>query len=262
MLGFSAGFSVDCAAAGFERAAMGRAVDSAGQSADHDEATRGEFKAQPLGHPQPRFASRACTDHRYAGRVVGLEQTARDQVGRRVGDLLKVGRILVVGPSHQPRAQARQLAQLLLQRREVVETGDRGGDFTPDPGRGDLIFGGFENLLGGAETLEEQAAATWRVPSDEDIVIERCRDELGDWRICVLTPYGTRVHAPWCMAAMSRLSSEIGLEAESMWSDDGFVIRLPDTEEPIDSDFLLPAVAEFKDLVLRQLGSTSLPGRR
>ncbi len=112
-----------------------------------------------------------------------------------------------------------------------------------------------ENLL---RYLEDQRLATQRVPSDQDILIERVRDELGDWRICVLTPFGTRVHAPWCMAVMARLSSEMGLEAESMWSDDGFVIRLPETEEPIASDLLLPAVKEFKDLVLRQLGSTSL----
>ena len=58
-----------------------------------------------------------------------------------------------------------------------------------------------ENLI---RYLEEQATATERVPSDEDVLIERCRDELGDWRICVLTPYGTRVHAPWCMAVTSK----------------------------------------------------------
>jgi ATP-dependent Lhr-like helicase len=112
-----------------------------------------------------------------------------------------------------------------------------------------------ENLL---RYLEDQRQATQRVPSDEDIVIERCRDELGDWRICVLTPFGSRVHAPWCMAAMAKLRDERGLEAESMWSDDGFVIRLPETEEPVDSEYLIPVLTEFRDLVLRQLGSTSL----
>jgi ATP-dependent Lhr-like helicase len=112
-----------------------------------------------------------------------------------------------------------------------------------------------ENLL---RYLEDQRAATQRVPSDEDIVIERCRDELGDWRICVLTPFGSRVHAPWCMAAMAKLRDELGLEPESMWSDDGFVIRLPETDEPVDSEYLIPTIAEFRDLVLRQLGSTSL----
>jgi ATP-dependent Lhr-like helicase len=112
-----------------------------------------------------------------------------------------------------------------------------------------------ENLL---RYLEDQRLATERVPNDEDIVIERCRDELGDWRICVLTPFGSPVHAPWCMAAMAKLREERGLEAESMWTDDGFVLRLPETEEPIDAEYLLPAVAEFRNLVLRQLNSTSL----
>src|SRR5207302_974115 len=106
--------------------------------------------------------------------------------------------------------------------------------------------------------LEEQRAATERVPSDRDILIERCRDELGDWRLCVLTPFGSRVHAPWCMAVTSRLRAERGVEAESMWSDDGLVIRLPESEDVLDAEMLIPRSAELKDLVLRQLGSTSL----
>jgi ATP-dependent helicase Lhr and Lhr-like helicase len=112
-----------------------------------------------------------------------------------------------------------------------------------------------ENLI---RYLEEQATATERVPSDEDVLIERCRDELGDWRICVLTPFGTRVHAPWCMAVTSKLRAERGIEAESMWSDDGFVLRLPENEEPLDASWLVPSPAELRELVLRQLGSTSV----
>ncbi|MBV9670625.1 MAG: DEAD/DEAH box helicase [Acidobacteriales bacterium] len=112
-----------------------------------------------------------------------------------------------------------------------------------------------ENLLA---YLEEQRAATERVPSDRDILIERCRDELGDWRLCVLSPFGSRVHAPWCMAVTARLRAERGLEAESMWSDDGFVIRLPESEDALDSEALLPRSTELRDLLLRQLGSTSL----
>jgi ATP-dependent Lhr-like helicase len=112
-----------------------------------------------------------------------------------------------------------------------------------------------ENLL---RYIEEQAAATERVPSDEDIVIEVCRDELGDRRVCVLTPFGTRVHAPWCMAVTGRMRAERGWEVETMWTDDGFVIRLPDNEEALDTELLLPAPGELKDLVMRQLGSSSL----
>ncbi len=112
-----------------------------------------------------------------------------------------------------------------------------------------------ENLL---KYLEDQVAATTRIPSDEDIVIETCRDEMGDRRVCVLTPFGTAVHAPWCMAVTSKLRAERGLEIESMWSNDGFVLRVPDSDDAISAEDLLPSPAEFKDLVLRQLGSTSL----
>jgi len=112
-----------------------------------------------------------------------------------------------------------------------------------------------ENLL---RYLEEQAAATQRVPSDEDILLEICRDEIGDRRACVLTPFGSRVHAPWCMAVTAKLRAERGLEVESMWSDDGFVLRVPDSDASLDVEDFVLSPAELKDLVLRQLGSTSL----
>jgi ATP-dependent Lhr-like helicase len=112
-----------------------------------------------------------------------------------------------------------------------------------------------ENLL---RYLEEQVAATQRVPSDEDIVLEICRDELGDRRVCVLTPFGSRVHAPWCMAVTAKLRGERGMEVESMWSDDGFVLRLPDSEAAVEIEDFVLSPAEFRELVLRQLGSTSL----
>jgi ATP-dependent Lhr-like helicase len=112
-----------------------------------------------------------------------------------------------------------------------------------------------ENLL---RYLEDQVAATQRVPSDEDVVMEICRDELGDRRVCVLTPFGSRVHAPWCMAVTAKLRAERGMEVESMWSDDGFVLRLPDSEAALDIEDFVLSPAEFRELVLRQLGSTSL----
>jgi len=112
-----------------------------------------------------------------------------------------------------------------------------------------------ENLL---RYLEEQAAATQRVPSDTDLVIEICRDELRDRRVCVLTPFGSRVHAPWCMAVTAKLRAERNLEVESLWSDDGFILRIPDNDDPIDSSLLLPSATEFRELVIRQLGSSSV----
>ena len=66
-----------------------------------------------------------------------------------------------------------------------------------------------------------------QVPDDRTIVIERCRDELGDWRVCVLTPFGSRIHMPWAMAVSARIRAAGGPEVETMWGDDGFVLRFP-----------------------------------
>ncbi len=119
----------------------------------------------------------------------------------------------------------------------------------------DLDPGAAENLL---QFLSDQEASTGMVPDDRTIVIERCRDELGDWRVCVLTPFGSRIHIPWAMAVAARIRSAAGPEVETLWGDDGFVLRFPDTEEPPDSDWFLVESAEAMDLVLRQLGSTAL----
>ena len=112
-----------------------------------------------------------------------------------------------------------------------------------------------ENVL---RYLEDQRDATHEIPSDQQIIIEVCRDEMGDRRVCVLTPFGSRVHAPWCMAVTAKLRDELGWEVESMWTDDGYVLRLPENEAPIESSMLLPTPVEMKELVLRQLGSTSM----
>ena len=119
----------------------------------------------------------------------------------------------------------------------------------------DLDPGAAENLL---QFLADQEAATGSVPDDRTIVIERCRDELGDWRVCVLTPFGTRIHIPWAMAVSARIRAAGGPEVETLWGDDGFVLRFPDTDEPPDPDWFLVESAEAMQMVLRQLGSTAL----
>jgi len=106
--------------------------------------------------------------------------------------------------------------------------------------------------------LDEQQAAVGAVPDDRTIVIERSRDDLGDWRVAVLSPLGSRVHAPWAMAASARLRDEAGVDVEVMWSDDGFVIRYPDGERLPDTSLLLPDPDEVERLVVRQLGSTAM----
>jgi ATP-dependent Lhr-like helicase len=111
-----------------------------------------------------------------------------------------------------------------------------------------------ENVL---RYLADQELATGQVPDDRTIVIERVRDELGDWRVCVLTPFGSKVHAPWAMAATAKLKGA-GNDVETMWGEDGFVLRFPDTDAPPDTDALLMEPEEAAQLVMAQLGSTAL----
>ena len=111
------------------------------------------------------------------------------------------------------------------------------------------------NLL---KYLDDQHAATGAVPDDRTILIEQSRDDLGDWRVAVLTPLGSRIHAPWAMAATARIRDEAGIDVEVMWSDDGFVVRYPDGERPPDASLLIPDPDEVERLVVRQLGSTAM----
>ncbi len=84
-----------------------------------------------------------------------------------------------------------------------------------------------ENLLAYLEDEREVAGA---LPTDRRVVVERFRDELGDWRLCLLTPFGGRVHAPWALALETRLAERLGAEVQTIWSDDGIAIRLPDAD--------------------------------
>ena len=78
------------------------------------------------------------------------------------------------------------------------------------------------------EFIGEQVEATGYVPHDRQIVVERFRDEIGDWRIVILSPFGAQVHAPWGMALQHSLTERLGLDFEIQWSDDGIIMRLPE----------------------------------
>jgi ATP-dependent Lhr-like helicase len=119
----------------------------------------------------------------------------------------------------------------------------------------DLDARAAENLL---QYLRDQAAATKVVPDATSILVERVRDELGDWRVCVLSPRGGRIHAPWAMAVAAKIREERGIDVETLWGDDGFVVRFPDVDEPPDVRLLLPDPDEVQALVVRQLGATAL----
>src|ERR671911_1514735 len=112
-----------------------------------------------------------------------------------------------------------------------------------------------QNLL---TFLREQEAATGALPSDRTIVVERFRDEIGDWRLCILTPFGGRVHAPWSLALATRLRESLGLEVNSIWSDDGIALHLPDADAPPPVDDVLIDPGELDDLVVSELGGTAL----
>jgi len=115
------------------------------------------------------------------------------------------------------------------------------------------------NLL---DYLREQQAATGVVPSDRTIVIERFRDEIGDWRLCILSPFGGRVHAAWGLALSARIRDRFGLESDAIWSDDGIIVHLPDADEPPGSELVLIDPDEVEDAVVGELGGSALFGAR
>ncbi|HEX8204906.1 MAG TPA: DEAD/DEAH box helicase, partial [Solirubrobacteraceae bacterium] len=110
--------------------------------------------------------------------------------------------------------------------------------------------------------LREQQEVTRVVPSDRTIVVERFRDEIGDWRLCVLSPYGGRVHAAWGLALSARLRDELGLESDAIWSDDGIIVHLPDADEPPGADLVLLDPDELEDMVVAELSGSALFGAR
>jgi ATP-dependent helicase Lhr and Lhr-like helicase len=123
----------------------------------------------------------------------------------------------------------------------------------------DLDQWAAENLVA---YLREQQTATRVVPSDQTIVVERFRDEIGDWRLCVLSPFGGRVHAAWGLALAARIRDELDLEADAIWSDDGIAVHLPDADEAPAPDLVLLEPDELEDLVVRELASSALFGAR
>ncbi|MFB9315044.1 ATP-dependent helicase [Nocardioides plantarum] len=107
--------------------------------------------------------------------------------------------------------------------------------------------------------LHEQLEATTVLPSDTTLLVERFRDELGDWRLVVHSPYGTPVHAPWALAINARLRERYGVDGQAMASDDGIVIRIPDTDaEPPTGDLIVFDADEIDAIVTQEVGGSSL----
>ena len=107
--------------------------------------------------------------------------------------------------------------------------------------------------------LAEQREATSTLPSDRTILVERFRDELGDWRIVVHSPYGSQVHAPWALAIGVRLRERYGIDAQALPGDDGIVLRVPETDqEPPTADIVMFDPDEIEDIVTVEVGGSAL----
>ena len=116
--------------------------------------------------------------------------------------------------------------------------------------------------------LREQLAATRVLPSERTIVLERFRDEIGDWRLCVLSPFGGRVHAAWGLALSARMHERFELDTDPIWTDDGIIMHLPDLDAaeaealPSAADLLLLDPDEVESAIVAELGSSALFGAR
>lgn len=121
-----------------------------------------------------------------------------------------------------------------------------------------------DNLLG---YLADQRAATGHIPDDRTIVVERFRDELGDWRIAIHSPFGAPVHAPWALAVAARMRERFGVDVQALSGDDGIICRLPDLEfDPAELGTLSTQILDLvrlepesvHDTVVREIGGSAL----
>ena len=113
-----------------------------------------------------------------------------------------------------------------------------------------------ENLV---TFVEEQQQATRVLPTDRTVLVERFRDELGDWRLVVHSPYGAQLHAPWALAIGTRLAERYGIDAQALPSDDGIVLRIPETDQPPPgAEVVVFEPDEIEDLVTAEVGGSAL----
>jgi len=134
------------------------------------------------------------------------------------------------------------------------------GRLTPAAARERLRAAGLDEWAAGnlLTYLDEQRQATGHVPDDRTIVVERFRDELGDWRLVLLSPFGAQVHAPWALAVAGRLREQYGVDVQAMHADDGIVFRLPDTENERPAQPAVLDPAEVESLVTAEVGGSAL----
>jgi len=107
--------------------------------------------------------------------------------------------------------------------------------------------------------IDEQKIATGHVPTDKTLVVERFRDELGDWRVVLHSPYGMQVHSPWALAVTARVRERFGYDGSAVAADDGILVRLPDTDaEPPGAELFVFEPGELEQLVTDEVGGSAL----
>ncbi|WP_102191602.1 ATP-dependent helicase [Microbacterium aurantiacum] len=132
---------------------------------------------------------------------------------------------------------------------------------TPEKAAQRLIDAGLDeqaraNLLA---HLAEQREATGTLPTDRTLTVERGRDEVGDWRVILHSPYGMKVHAPWALAINARVRERLGVEGSAVASDDGIIVRIPDAEaEPPGAELFVFDPDELEHLVTEEVGGSAL----
>ncbi|WP_380169865.1 ATP-dependent helicase [Kineococcus sp. DHX-1] len=147
----------------------------------------------------------------------------------------------------------------------VRELGSLDGGFGGAPARERVLAAGLDDWATGnlLTYLSEQQEATRHVPDDRTIVVERFRDELGDWRICIHSPFGGQVHSPWALALGARMRERFGVDVQAMPADDGIVLRLPDLDLPEGqapdvADLVALEANEVAELVTAEIGGSAL----
>ncbi len=131
----------------------------------------------------------------------------------------------------------------------------------PEAAAAMLRAAGLDELAAGnlLRYLADQREATGAVPDDRTLIVERFRDELGDWRVVLHSPYGARVHGPWALAIAARLRERYGgMDVQAMHTDDGVIVRVPDADEPPPTGVALVDPDEISEIVTAEIGSSAL----
>ena len=219
--------------------------------------------------------------------LVGAEGTGGRRVGEldeemvyesRVGDVFLLGSSSLADRGHHPRPRAGHAGSRAARARcrsgtatpragrwssagRSARSCARSARATPEAGLERARAAGLDEW--GAANLQaylaEQKAATGHLPDDRTLLVERFRDELGDWRLVVHSPFGAQVNAPWALVLAARLRERYGVDVASMHSDDGIVLRLPDTTgEPPEADLAVLDPDDVEREVTAEVGSSAL----